>query len=76
LGNKALTCEVIRFARVSSYLKAILEKEMAMKEKKSVFTSARTWNQRIHYELGVHKMTRRGIAVLVLLLGVLAIGFA
>src|SRR5260370_7856972 len=48
---------------------------MAMKEKKSVFSSARTWNQRIHYELGVHKMTRRGIAVLVLLLGVLAIGF-
>jgi hypothetical protein len=49
---------------------------MAMKEKKSVFTSARTWNQRIHYELGGHKMTRRSISVLVLLSGVLAIGFA
>ena len=46
-----------------------------MKEKGSVFVSSRSWNQRIHYELEVHKLTRRGIAALVLLLGVLAIRF-
>jgi CxxC motif-containing protein (DUF1111 family) len=47
-----------------------------MKEKWSAFSLARTWNQRIHYELSGHKMTRRSISVLVLLVGVLAIGYA
>ena len=47
-----------------------------MKEKGSVFSSSRTWNQRIHCELGGHKITRRSISVLVLLSGVLALGFA
>jgi hypothetical protein len=46
-----------------------------MKEKGSVFSPSGRWNQRIHYELEVHTLTRRSIAVLVLLLGVLAIGF-
>src|SRR4029077_6898397 len=46
-----------------------------MKEKGSVFSPSGSWHQRIHYELEVHTLTRRSIAVLVLLLGVLAIGF-
>lgn len=46
-----------------------------MKEKGSVFSSSGRWNQRIRYELEVNALTRRSIAVLVLLLGVLAIGF-
>jgi hypothetical protein len=46
-----------------------------MKEKGSVFSSSGRWNQRIHCELEVNTLTRRSIAVLVLLLGVLAIGF-
>ena len=46
-----------------------------MKEKGSVFSPSGRWNQRIHYELEVHTLTRRSIAVLVLLLAVMAIGF-
>src|SRR5260370_18825903 len=46
-----------------------------MREKGSVFSSSGNRNQRIHYELEVNTLTRRSIAVLVLLLGVLAIGF-
>jgi len=46
-----------------------------MKEKGSVFSPSGSWHQRIHYELEVHTLTRRSIAVLVLLLAVMAIGF-
>jgi len=46
-----------------------------MKEKGSVFSPPGRWNQRIQYELEVNTLTRRSLAVLVLLLAVMAIGF-
>ena len=47
---------------------------MAMNKEESVFISAKTRNQPIHYGLA-NTMTRRCISVLVLLSGVLAVGF-
>jgi CxxC motif-containing protein (DUF1111 family) len=47
-----------------------------MKKKGSVFNFSKTRNQGIHYDFEVRGLWRKGLAALVLLLGVLAIGFA